>query len=858
MDRRELPIFGLESDLVSNVRKTGRLIVSAPTGSGKSTQIPQMLLDHGLLGTGQVVILQPRRLPARLLAARVADERRVRLGGEVGYQIRFDDVSSRDTRIKYVTEGILLRQFLTNPRLDGVSAIVFDEFHERHLYGDVTLARALDLQAASRPDLKIIVMSATLDAGPLQTYLAPCASLTSEGRVHPVAIQYLEGGASAPPWRRGSGALQEDAPAWDLAVDAFERLVAEGAEGDFLVFMPGTYEIARTCDAIRNSPAARGFIVLPLHGELPVKDQDAAVSRHAQRKVVVATNVAESSITIDGIRVVIDGGLARIPRFDPYRGINTLLIEKISRASADQRAGRAGRTAPGVCVRLWTAREHAERPLHEVPEVRRLDLAEVVLTLKAAGVPDIRAFRWLEPPDPRSLDRAELLLRDLGALDSHTGAITPLGSRMLAFPVHPRYARMLIAADAYDCVRSVALIAALTQGRNLLLRKKGREVKDDRDDFLGEESESDFFILMRAWGYARKNGYDVGKCSRLGIHAQSARQVEPLFGYFLDIARREGLKVGEGPGEDEAIQKSVLTGFVDQLACRADAGTLRCRLVHGRKGEIARESAVRNSPLVVAAEIHEIEGRGGDLNVLLTLVTAVRREWLSELYPDEFSETVDVTYDPAAKKVVARGQVLFRDLVLESKALLSPPKAEAAEWLAAEVIKGNLTLKKWDHTVEQWIARLNCLAAWCPDLQLPPIGAEDRKTLIEQVCFGATSYKEIKEKPVWPVLKSWLGPGQEAVVDKYAPERIDLPNGKRAKVTYAPDTNPHIAVRIQDLYGVTQTPKIAVGRVPVVIEILGPNHRPVQITQDLAGFWKEHYPRVKQELQRKYPKHEWR
>ncbi|MFH0954363.1 MAG: ATP-dependent helicase C-terminal domain-containing protein [Verrucomicrobiota bacterium] len=642
-----------------------------------------------------------------------------------------------------------------------------------------------------------------------------------------------------------------------MACAQFERVLSAGAEGDVLIFMPGAYEIDRTVRAIRGSPLARGFVVLPLHGELSVADQDAAVARYDQRKVVVSTNVAESSLTIDGVRVVIDSGLARIPRFDPYRGINTLLIERISRASADQRAGRAGRTAPGRCIRLWSEREHRERPAQELPEVKRLDLAEVVLTLKAGGVTDVKAFRWLEPPEARSLDRAEMLLRDLGALDASTGSITDLGRRMLSFPVHPRYSRMLLAANDLGCVRTVALIAALTQGRNLLQRRQGSDVRGDREDLLGEEADSDFFILMRAWRYADKHGYDLNRCRRLGIHALSARQVRPLFDYFLGIARDEGLKIEEQPAENDVIQKCVLTGFSDQLARRLDAGTLRCQLVHGRKGQLARESAVQNSPLFVAADVREIEGKDRELNVLLSLATAVKQEWLKELFPGDFSEQTDVRYDAEAKRVAAQRQVLFRDLPLESKRA-DPPPEEAAAILAMEVIKGNLVLKSWDHAVDQWMVRVNCLARWCPELNLPAITGEDKEAMIRKVCLGSASYKEIKEKPVWPAVKSRLSGAQQALVEKHAPERIELANGRKAKLTYSLESPPSISMRIQDLYDVKDTPRIAMGRVPVVVNILGPNQRPVQVTQDLARFWKEHYPRIKQELQRKYPKHEWR
>ena len=387
-------------------RRSKRLVLTAPTGSGKSTQVPQMLLDGGLLGAGQVTVLQPRRLATRLLASWVAQARGVKLGGEVGYRMRLDNVASAATRICYVTEGILLRQMLADPQLKGVSALIFDEFHERHLYGDISLARALQIQETTRPDLIIIVMSATLDVGVVEKYLQPCTLLASQGRTFPVAIEYL---------KQPSG----DGPVWDIAIREAQRLVREHAEGDMLIFMPGGYEIARTVQAARDKLGEQ-FVVLPLHGELAPSDQDAAVARYEKRKIVVATNVAETSLTIDGVRLVVDSGLARIPRFDPYRGINTLLIEKISRAAADQRTGRAGRTAPGHCLRLWTAHEQEARPFQELAEVKRLDLSEVVLTLKASGVVDVKNFRWLEAPETRALARAETLLADLGAIDNRS------------------------------------------------------------------------------------------------------------------------------------------------------------------------------------------------------------------------------------------------------------------------------------------------------------------------------------------------------------------------------------------------------------------------------------------------------
>ena len=849
MEIPDLPIVEIEQSLLETLTKQKRLVLTAPTGSGKSTQVPQMLLDGGLLGAGQVTVLQPRRLPTRMLASWVAQARGVKLGGEVGYQMRLDNVTSPATRICYLTEGVLLRRMLADPDLKGVSAILFDEFHERHLYGDITLARALEIQESTRPDLIIVVMSATLDVTAVEKYLQPCAVLSSEGRTYPVAVEYLAKPAG-------------EAPVWDLAVKELQRLVGQHPQGDALIFMPGAYEITRTVQAARDA-LGQEFVVFPLHGELPPSDQDAAVARHDRRKIVVATNVAETSLTIDGVRLVIDSGLARIPRYDPHRGINTLLVEKISRAAADQRAGRAGRTAPGHCLRLWTAHEQSARPVQELAEVKRLDLAEVVLTLKASGVTDVKAFRWLETPDPRALDRAETLLTDLGAIDGATGVITTLGRRMVAFPVHPRYARMLLAAQDYGCVRAVALIAALTQGRDLLARGQAKQIDDPRDDLFGAETESDFFVLMRAWRYAERNGYQIDRCRPMGVHAQAARQVGPLLEQFLRIAAEEGLDTSEKPAAQyvkDAVQRCVLLGFSDHLAKRLDARSLRCELVQGRRGVLARQSVVK-APLFVVSEVREVESGGGTdraLNVVLNLATAIKEEWLRELFPNDFKKVHAVAYDPTLRRVIAREETRFRDLVLEEKLLDNPPADEAASILAREVAAGRCALENWNESVEQWILRVNRLREWMPELALPAVGAEDRAVMIEDICDGAFSYNEIKDRPVLPVVKSWLTRQQQACVEEHAPERISLPAGRTVKVVYSADGPPTLAARIQDLYGVKDALRIANRRVAVRIQVLAPNNRPVQVTENLAVFWQDTYPKLKQQLQRRYPKHVWR
>jgi ATP-dependent helicase HrpB len=847
-----LPIYEIESELAAALSRERRLLISAPTGSGKSTQVPQMLLGHGLLGAGQVVVLQPRRLAARLLAARVASERHSALGDEVGYQIRFESVTSEQTRIRFVTEGVLLRQMTQDPGIEGVTALIFDEFHERHLYGDITLAQALDLQEKHRPDLKILVMSATLDLESLQDYLRPCRVLESKGRAFPVDVEY----ATMPGY-------MDKRPVWQQAADAFGDYIQSGGHGDVLIFMPGGFEISQTIDALRQSPDSHGFVLLPLHGELPPREQDAAVARYDKRKVVVATNVAETSLTIDGIRCVIDSGLARIPRFDPYRGINTLLVEKISRASADQRAGRAGRTAPGLCQRLWSREEHAHRPARELPEVNRLDLAEVVLTLKAAGVEDLRKFRWLEPPTNAALSGAEELLEDLGALEKNPGApqtlsrITPLGRGMLAFPLHPRYGRMLLAAREHDCVYEACLIAALTQGRELLMRNVDAETAEARRAVAGSGNLSDFQALIQLWQHAAAKEFRPETCRHLGLHPAAARQVSPLLDQFLNIARRQGLDVSRRDPPESALRKCILLGFSDRVGRRLDANGPRCELVHGRRGILARESVLQDSALLVASEIREVEGKDKNLNTVLSLATAIEESWLEGFFPHDIKTSERAFYDTTARRVFAEEQLCFRGLTIGARRM-EPPADTAARLLADEVLAGRLVLAHWDESVDQWILRLNLLGQWCPELELPPIAEAEKRYLVEQVCFGSLGYKDLKDKPVMPVVKSWLSAAQQEMVEKHAPERLRLANGRTPRVIYDGSNPPRVALRIQELYGVTSTPRIAMNRVPVVVEILAPSRRPVQITQDLERFWREHYPRIKQELQRKYPRHEWK
>jgi len=428
---------------------------------------------------------------------------------------------------------------------------------------------------------------------------------------------------------------------------------------------------------------------------------------------------------------------------------------------------------------------------------------------------------------------------------------------MLAFPAHPRYARMLLAAHERGCIPAICQVAALTQGKPILHRAQGKQQQEEREDILGGGGESDFFLLLRALRYAENANFNPQRLRPLGVNGIAAREAAALAKQFLQIARDEGLDTDPREPEPNQIARCILAGFPDHVGVRLDRGTLRVQLVHGRRGVLARESVVQDAPLLVVSEVREVESRD-DVQTLLTLATAVKEEWLVELFPDAFNQQTEAAYDTTQRRVMARRVTRFRDLEIRSERSDDVPAEQAAALLSAEVGAGRCPLDNWNFDVEQWIIRLNRLADWCPEYELPKLTPADRRTLLEQLCLGAASYREIKARPVWPVVKSWLSPAQQDLLDRMAPERLELPNGRRAKITYAENAPPTLAARIQDLYGVDADLRIAAGKVPLVIQVLAPNQRPVQVTTSLSNFWKESYPKLKQELSRKYPKHEWR
>ncbi len=828
-------------------------VVRSPTGSGKSTQVPQMLLDHGAAGDKQIVVLQPRRIAARMLAARVAKERGARLGDEVGYQVRFERVASANTRIFFVTEGVMLRFLHDDALLRKVGCLVIDEFHERHLDGDLCLAWAKAAQERARKDLRIVVMSATIAPGPLRTFLEPCEIFDSEGRTFPVETGYQA------PLRDKVGNTEF---VWDQAARAVEGLVTKpGMDGDVLIFMPGGHEIRKTMAALSGRSFSKGFRILPLHGELSASQQDEAVAPGGSRRIIVSTNVAETSLTIEGVKAVVDSGLARVAGYDQRRGINTLMVQKISRASADQRTGRAGRLGPGLCVRLWPEREHLHRAESELPEVKRLDLSEALLALAVVSEKSGLDFTWFEAPAPDAVERAVRLLLDLGAItkdpDDSTGRIKPtaLGRQMTAFPLHPRFSRMLVTAASLGCIEEAALSAALAQGRDILL-KPTEQIKRKQEEFFQRHDISEFQRLARACEKAAALNFDPQACSAWGLHAGGAREAMRTRDQLLRLTR--GLTANEPAAANpaEALAKAVLSAFPDHLGAETASGSRVYELAGGFRGHLDKEAHAQPPPLLVAAEVAEIQGKA--LQVKLNLTTRVEEAWLEELFPGELTTAFHAVYDAVNRRVMNREETRFRGLTLRSRERGEPEAGLAATLLADEIIAGRLALPNWTEKHDQWITRLNCLAAWMPDLELPTIGEEDKRLIIEQMCLGAIAYRQIKDRTPDSALRSWLSASQHDLLDRYAPERLPVGMGKSARITYRKDAPPLMSAILQQLYDTKDNPKVAGGRVPVLVEILAPNQRPVQVTGDLANFWKNSYPGIKTQLKGRYPKHEWR
>ena len=838
----KLPVHEVEEKIRAAVRpQQGRLLLKAPTGSGKSTAVPSMVRAEI---EGRVIVVQPRRIAARLLADFVARMTGTSLGKGVGYAIRFESKSGPETEILFVTDGVLQRMLLDDPELKGVGAVIFDEFHERRLSSDLSLARVLDLQESIRPDLRVVVMSATLETGGLKDYLDPCELVEAGGRLFPVEVEHR---GERPVGRRGMNRHEE---VWDRVATAVKAEAKELDAGDrILVFLPGMHEIRKSQSLLENASAMNGWEILPLYSALSPAAQQAAIRLDGSKRVILSTNVAETSVTIEGVKVVVDSGLVRQSSYDVARGFDSLRIEKIARASAEQRAGRAGRTAAGRCVRLWSESDHRGRLEFETPEVRRVDLAEAVLFLKRLGVVRVDDFRWLDAPEVTRRNEAEDLLTWLGALDRE-GRLTKMGREMARLPMHPRLASLVL--HGRECLGEVLFVAAAVQGEGLF--KKGDRGTKWADFLEGEPGwKNDFAAEWLAMRSAKAADFRPRDCDTLGVLARGARETWKNFQQIGRLMQKRGVRIKEPDFRQrgEACAKAMLLAFGDRLAVRRDQGSVVCHVVGGRKGKLHSKSVVKHSPLFLAAEVIEVEGR--ERSVRLSRCVEIDEDWIPS---DEIRESENVIFDEIARRVVAVKQRTFRGLVLEEKRGGEVDPDLAGGLLAQRVIAGELILKKWDNKVERWIARLDFLSKARPELELPGFDEDDRESAISQICAGATTFKEVRDRDPWRTLDQWLSAPQKQALESFAPEKITLSNGVNTRVLYESGSEPWCEEKVQRLYGVEETPVIANGH-PLVVKILAPNQRPWQVTTDMPGFWERGFTQMKKDLAGRYPKHNW-
>ncbi len=826
-----LPIDAIRTDFLHAVASPGCcVLLSAPTASGKSTRVPLMMMEAGWGERGTIIVVQPRRLAARLLAGYVARQFPCALGQEVGYAVRFDVRRSAATRILFMTDGLLERRLLDEPELPGVSAIIFDEVHERRLSGDLCLARVLQLQRDFRPDMGVVVMSATLELDKLQGYLPQARVLRAEGRLFPVEVSYR------PPVplrdRFGRMALP---PVWEQCASAVKELAARPECGDILVFLPGAYEIRRTVELLEAT--LKGRDVFALHGQLTPELQAQAVECGSRPRVIVSTNIAETSLTIEGVRSVVDCGTARESRWDPLRGLSTLHVVPISQAQAEQRAGRAGRLGPGFCIRLWREAEQRRRAAFPSPEVHRADISMAFLSLLAWGcrsLEDIRRFPWPDAPTEAETSRAWQLLDDLGALEPG-GGLSPIGRRMMRYPLPPVLARLLVSGSEWGCEVEAAAISALLQGESVVMAQGLSESLYKEGDF------SDFQAEWRAVQAAAELRFVPEACSRLGIMARAAREVATAFRQFSG-----GKQEPDFAAHESGVVAALLGSFPRHVAARNGTATTTARLTQRRGGVVIQTPVSKSAELFLAAEMTEVGGKS--VETRLARCTRLSLESLPT-HEDELAR-----YDNRRKRVISWRRTLYLDLVLCERELGDAQPEAAAPLLAEELLHGRIHLEHWDGHVEQWIHRLSCLRAAMPELELPEFGEEERLLAMTLLCEGAVSAREVAERPVMPILHEWLSPWQRQALEQYAPRSLRLANGREVKLIYREDGSPSFSLRHRDLLGVEETPLIPCG-VPCLIEVLAPNYRPYQLTRDLASFWKTGFPQMKKDLGGRYPKH---
>jgi ATP-dependent helicase HrpB len=764
-----LPVDDLLPEILSSIQQNPNLVVEAAPGAGKTTRVPAALLAAV---SGDVLVLEPRRIAARLAARRVAWELGEEVGETVGYQVRFEKVAGPSTRLHFVTEGVLTRRMLSDPHLKGVDVVVLDEFHERHLESDLALALLKRLQR-TRPELRIVVMSATLNAAPVAHFLLDCPVMRSEGRLFDLSIQHL-------PYSPEPLHLQ--------VKDAVELLLREGHSGDILVFLPGAAEIHRAMRSCAPVAHRAKLLALPLHGDLLPAEQDRVVAPAEQSKLILATNVAESSVTIDGVTAVIDSGLARTAAYSPWTGLPTLNIGRVSKASAQQRAGRAGRTGPGRVLRLYSQMDYQQRADYDTPEMMRSDLSQVCLALRAMGISHPDELDWLDAPPRAAIENAERLLDRLCTTEE-------MAQKLMRFPLPPRLSRMIVAAVERGVGEAGCASAALL----------GSGARCEHNDLLA--------------------ALDEPRDERT---KQQLRQLRSL--------ARLGRQVKH---DDDALLESVLAGFPDRVA-RRRAGN-QVLLSTGVTAEIAGEPP--SYPFMVALDV---EDRTENPMPLIRLMARIEPEWLIDLFPEHVREETKVIWNRQAERVDSISQLLYDELTIEESSGAAPEMEAAAALLAEKALEAGMDRFIDAETLEQWLGRLEFAGFAPPDLP----------DIFKEFCRGSRSFAELKNATAgfFQRVEKRLDAHR---LRELAPLTLRLHGGRQVKICYRRGKAPWIASRLQDFFGMRETPRLGPHQTPVVLHLLAPNRQPVQTTTDLAGFWERLYPQVRRDLMRRYPRHDW-
>jgi ATP-dependent helicase HrpB len=841
--REPLPIDPHLPEIISILQTAGALVLTAPPGAGKTTRVPRALYDAGYAAKGEILILEPRRLAARMAAFRVAQEFGEKPGETVGYSIRFENVAGPKTRIRFMTEAILARRIIQNPNLTGVAAVILDEFHERHLATDLALSLLKQIQIKN-PALKIIVMSATLDAQPVVSFLSNSQLLSVVGAPFDLSIEYED--------------RVSDRPLHDKVASATAKLLRSEPRGDVLVFLPGAAEIRRCAVALKPLEERLGVHVHLLHGDLPSSEQRRAIEPAAQGKVILATNVAETSITIPGIAAVIDSGLARIAGHSAWSGFSTLTTAKISKAAAIQRAGRAGRTQAGRVLRLYTRPDFESRPEHETPEIRRADLAETVLMLHGAGIQDLGSFTWFDPPPPSAIAAAEGLLVRLGAIDT-VGRSSDTGTRMLQIPVHPRLARLILEGEALQVTDESALLAALLSERDIRL--------DSRSSLGGVHSKtrnlvsgsSDLIELIDCFREAEHAIYSTNRIIDLGFDPgaiQAVRRAYRQLRRILSASNSARTRRPAGDRTEEALLIAALAAFPDRVAKRRKAGSQELLLAGGGSATLSPTSAVHNPIFLVAVDAEERISRGAS-NTMVRLASVVEIEWLAAMFPDSILQKTELIWNERAGRVDEVQRTCYEQIILEETVRPAAPSEEVSRMLASAVFAANFSPFRYLSSLSAFQARLSFLSEHFPGETWPKLGDSVIREIVVSLCSGKNSLEELAPISIVGAFTNRLTTRQRMLLEREAPERIKLKSGRSAIVHYESTKPPWIESRLQDFFGMKTTPMICSGQVSLTVHLLAPNGRAVQVTQDLDGFWKRHYPSIRRELQRRYPKHAW-